>query len=291
MHGIDNRKFGEKKAPKFFEWNPDDATIWLNPIDAAIISFLPHFISFKTRNFVEVGVYRGGLVRTFLQNNSLWSGFGIDPYPGLNQEKVRCFEILEKARVRSRFRLFDNWQNFLDNQALESASVIHIDGEHSESAAFEDLNKSLEMANSSTIIIVDDFMARIFPGVTSAVFKFLDKSDFSALMISPAKIFLCKSEVHQEYQSRIEEVVSELNLTYSYGFPVGTYDLTYEQSSAINGCKVLIVENQKLTKSFVNTLFRKGKSRFLKEKSFRIVQQILPPIIYFGLKRIKTMMK
>lgn len=268
-------------------WKSDDATVWLNPIDAAIISSLPSVINFETKTLLEIGVYRGGgLVRTFLQNNILWDGIGIDPYPGLEHEKVRSFEVLEEANVRSRFELLHDWEVLLARQVVKKASLIHIDGEHSESGAFYDLANTLKIASSSGIMIVDDFMARIFPGVTSVVFKFLDRFDYAALLISPAKIFLCKSELHQEYQEKLQELISKLDLEYSHGFPRGLYGLDYDQPSLINGRTVLIVENQRYTSTFINILGITNKNYSFREVFFQIVRQSLPPFVYAQLRRL-----
>lgn len=51
-----------------FRFDMDDATAWLNPIDAKIISYLPQVVELQ-EIFLEIGVFRGGLVRTFLENN------------------------------------------------------------------------------------------------------------------------------------------------------------------------------------------------------------------------------
>jgi hypothetical protein len=267
-------------------WKRDDATVWLNPIDAAIIAKLPSAIDFQTRTFVEVGVYRAGLVRTFLQNNPMWDCLGIDPYPELETERVRAKEIIKACNLQDRFELCDSWKQLFGRTNETNASIIHIDGEHSETAACFDLDMTLKVTNAKSIIIVDDFMARIFPGVTSAVFNFLSKVDYAVLLISPAKIYLCKSELHTEYQNKLRELLRSLDLIYLTGFPKGKYGLMYEQPSSINGKNILIVENQELTEIFRKTLGINSAEYSLRKLILRILRWLLPPFLYALLRKV-----
>jgi len=264
-------------------WNNDDATIWLNPRDAAIISLLPKFIDFEIKSLLEIGVFRGGLIRTFLQNNLEWKAYGIDPYPGMDHEKTRCFEILSAASVSSRFELLKDWEVFLSKR--KKSGLIHIDGEHTERAVLNDLMNTVEVASSSPIIIVDDFFARSFPGVTCAVFRFIFKFDFEALLVSPAKIYLCRSEWHDEYKEKFRQLLSELDLKYSDSFPRGLYGLDYDQPSTIKGRLVFIVENQAYTENFIKTLGISYRPNTSREVLIKIFSQITPPFLYARLRR------
>jgi hypothetical protein len=255
----------------------DESTVWLNPFDAAIICSLPRYIQFGGSVLLEVGVYRGGLVKTFLLNNKDWNVFGIDPYPGFSEVRDQMIYELGKSNLVNEFRLHDSWSGFLKeyNTTAGGIDLIHIDGEHSEVAVLKDLNESKTLLSKDGILIIDDIFSTTFPGITSATILFLNEGDFAPLLLSN-KLYVCRKENYALYQTRLKSLLEELGIEFNTGFKAGTYGETYTQSNAIFGYEIITIISGEYSPEFRKNLGMPNVSNRKKLTLRKFIKSITP---------------
>jgi hypothetical protein len=226
---------------------------------------------------LEVGVYRGGLVKTFLSNNKDWNVFGIDPYPGLSEVRDQMIYELEKSDLVNHFNLHNSWSGFLEeyNTTAGGIDLIHIDGDHSEVAVLKDLNESKILLSKDGILIIDDIFSTTFPGITSATIRFLNEEDFAPLLLG-TKLYLCRKENYSLYQNRLKSLMEELGIEFNTGFKAGTYGETYTQSNAIFGYEIITIISGEYSPEFRKNLDMPNMSNGKKLTLRKIIKSITP---------------
>ena len=152
--------------------------------------------------FLEVGVLFGGYAIHVLLSSPNSTVVGIDPFPGSEGPEIRNLMIgnLEQFGLQSRFRVFDTWDELEGSPERGPFTVIHIDGEHSETGTLNDLRAAANAISPDGVIVVDDWHHPMFPGVGSAMHQFMAEGDFRMFAITDRKAYLCRSEFHQELQ-------------------------------------------------------------------------------------------
>ena len=118
------------------EWKRDENVIFLDPLDAFLSMRL---IKNSQGTLCEIGVYKGGFIMALLENLPNLNAIAVDPYP--NSEEIRNVFVknLEERNLANRVELFDDYESL----AQREFDLIHIDGEHSESAVRKDLKFAL----------------------------------------------------------------------------------------------------------------------------------------------------
>ncbi len=201
---------------------------WLSPIDAFWAIQLIR--KQKLFNVLEIGVYKGAWVAAVLDNIPESKCFGIDPYPGLkNIEEIMNKELMN-YKSQNRYKHFSNVFQ-LDTRL--KFNICHIDGEHSEEALKNDLNQSYIRLLDGGIIVIDDFMNRIFPGVTSSTIIEAVKLDLKPILITEHKIYLVKSKDHVDLMRIVYEIRDEFDLGVSSEYRNGSYGESYTQDGRI----------------------------------------------------------
>ena len=136
-------------------------------------------------NFLEIGVWKG--------KSAILSCLHANPEETCLLVDLIMFdeaqELLRNLHSNSNFYRCKS-QNFWQNEAnlhqfFSSCRWIHIDGAHSGSACFNDLQIANQLLSEEGIICMDDFFNPSYPQVTAAVFNFLYQFPFSL------KLFLC----------------------------------------------------------------------------------------------------
>lgn len=214
--------------------------IWLNLLDALIACS-----AVKPKDFVmEIGVYKGGWALTVLINEPTVFVVGIDPYPGLNEVKLELENYIKVNKLTEKFKLYDSHENFLKLENHKSKfQIIHIDGEHTETAVFRDLMFASEKLSESGIIIVDDFFDKRFPGVTFAVQEFMNNYNFRIFMITEKKVYICRERFHKENFELFENLLTNNQIQFSRGFRTGSFGESYVQSNAVLGYDNLLIRD------------------------------------------------
>jgi len=178
------------------------AARYVDEKDIFVAMALSKFSQPKTR-FLEVGVLFGGWVIHFLLNVPGAKSLGIDPYPGEEGVRIRT-KMSETMRIfglSSRFGLIESWKEISGKIEGDSFDIIHIDGDHSENAVLSDLKNAQGLLAEGGYIIVDDWHHPMFPGVGSALHRFMAQSDYRMFAVTDRKAFLCHKNHHQKSQA------------------------------------------------------------------------------------------
>ena len=268
-----------KEAP--VKWKKDENVIWLDPLDA----FLSMQLIKNPLGFLcEIGVYKGGFLMSLLENLPDLKAIAIDPYP--NSEEIRDVFVknLGERNLNSRVELFADYKTLSQREF----DLIHIDGEHSESAVCKDLKFALANLSSSGIVIIDDIWHPLFPGIISATLQAVHEELLAPFLITRNKMFLCKPNEYISQFNRAKEILDQHQIPYSAGVTEGSILLGesahISQSNSINGYDQLVVENINRYQQLV-ILGLENPSRHRKFKnSWKLLTPPFMILIYHTLK-------
>ena len=270
-----------------FKHVDSETSQWLSILDAFLSSKL--MISQKSKNVLEIGVYKGAWSIDMLLNDTDLNGFGVDPFPGMQNIEKLMLDNMSYYNVANRFKHYPNYESLLENHGNLKFAVIHIDGEHTEIAVDRDLKFAASNICEDGIIIVDDIFHSDFPGIPSSVFNFLNKEDFSSFLITPQKMFICKKKHYEVYRS------AGLNLLENSGF---NYNLGNEQvygihqDNSVAGFPQIKVHassiSRKTTRNFGLIIFKQKTLSIERAKKYlyTFLQAILPGLLYTFLRNI-----
>ena len=227
-------------------WPFDDTTEWLTPVDLLLCQAAVGTLAAARTDPVaicEIGVWKGAWTQAILRGEGNCRVTGIDPYPNLESVRDETLGRIEVAGLGSRFALKPSHEAFCssycnaeDHAALD---VVHIDGEHTESAAEADLRFAAQHLSTEGIAIVDDFRHPYYPGVASALFGALRELDLAAFLVTSGKAYLTRREAHSAWNSRIKEILAGTNLIWQrHRYDDGTPP--YLQLPTIQGFEVVL---------------------------------------------------
>ena len=145
----------------------------------------------ERRLFLEIGVFRGAFAQIALTNHENATMTGVDPYPLPDAREVReeMWMGLTSLGLDRRFELFDSTASV---PTFRKFCLIHVDGEHTETAVLNDLRFSAERLQPGGVLVVDDVRHRWFPGIASAVFRFIEDSGYKILADTGQKFYLVR---------------------------------------------------------------------------------------------------
>lgn len=218
---------------KKIEFFPETDEEWMIPKEAIIANAILSSFTFNERLVIEVGVLGGAWSLNILRNVKNSKIIGIDPYPNLENLKNRALRRLENYN----FQLIDNWSSLKINQKV---SLIHVDGLHTEQAVYNDLIKASEHLNDNGIIIVDDYLQPIFPGVAAGWLKFIFNSDYVPFLCTGSKTYLTKKKNHSFWINSIENAFSKQVVIPWCRYLGEGKDVAYISNQTINGSRVIL---------------------------------------------------
>jgi hypothetical protein len=196
---------------------------------------------------------------------------GVDPYPGYESVREHMLVRLMALGVNERFELSVSLAELPDEV---NYSMIHIDAEHSEKAVELELAFAADHLADDGIVVVDDFRVSWFPGIASALFRFLGSSELKLFAVSGGKAYLARSPFSDAYYEHLER-----SFAGSKELPVWTHwrqwegnDLEYMQLPEVCGQKVLLCGM-----SEPSSLSR----------SRRLAWDLLPPVAVRAIQRAK----
>jgi predicted O-methyltransferase YrrM len=160
--------------------------------------------------FLEVGVLFGGWAISLLLNVKTRLAIGIDPYPGHEGPAIReeLLKNLRHFKLDEHFQLLDSWEKIPTQVRKTGVNLIHVDGDHSESACLVDLERASKMLAPLGVIVLDDWHHPMFPGVGSALHRFLAQEDFAVFAVTNRKAFVCRAADHSKLQEQMVEDIS-----------------------------------------------------------------------------------
>ena len=253
-------------------------TAWLHPFDAFLSINL---IQEPEGKFCEVGVYRGGYLITLLNTLKKLQCVAIDPYPGANDIKKIFLDNLRTHNLQDRVELKASYSSNIDNHF----SLIHIDGEHSELAVTKDCNFAIANLSIRGLVVVDDVWHPKFPGIISAVMKIIHLNKLAPFLVSRNKMYLCLPHDYQYFHNYSRSLLTKNSIPFSEslnkGDVIGNQKATFNQSNAINGYELLMIDG--ISKH--NQLKTLGMVKWeVRTKVFRFFRLLVPPLLIHMLK-------
>ena len=261
---------------KKFIWEWEEINECL-PIYDAVYA---HILSPNPARMLEIGTWKGGWAISMAENASSRQVICVDPYPNLDHVREAFLRTAEN-RAPNRVVLHRELSEALRN-ALESFDVIHLDGEHSQSAVEHDLKLTAPFLDSKGLYIIDDIFYHSFPGVTAAAFQHIDQLDLAPFLFSEKKMYLCRKSEYQDYYSRARKMLVELKLEFEEDQQLTGTKSSYMQRNSINNYSILIPKVYlELPREFLAVL---GLKRKKSVKSTLLYWS--PPVLTFFLKKL-----
>lgn len=265
-------------SPIIWEW---ERIRTLSPRDMCIALDLTTMLNTRDMRLLEIGVFQGAFMNTFLLNSPSWSAIGIDPYPGHPETRDYFFEQVSKLGLGKRINLFSNF-DLLDSSESALFGLIHIDGEHSETGVTNDLERSIKYLSPQGIIAVDDIFHTAFPGISSAVYKFIHSNSISPFLISGDKMWLCFPDNFEKYSELAKNVLKDRCIDFNID-----YQDFYDQSNSIAGFPQIIVKSEAKYYEKFRKANKIPRSKYeQKMKLYESLELFLPGIIIISLKNI-----
>jgi hypothetical protein len=157
---------------------------------AELIPFLEAYYGEKQLRILEIGVYKAGLLSALADNSKLRiaSYVGVDPYAGEQGDPYLGAYWGSKSMAEEKFqaakRIFTSKGGKLcrmtsrefiaANRYNEEFDLIYVDGDHSYTQAFWDINAFFPMVASGGLLGIDDYANVDTPDVTIATNKFIN---------------------------------------------------------------------------------------------------------------------
>ncbi len=202
-------------------WAFDDSTEHLSPIDMYVAQQLLADPSQNSTLIAEVGVWKGAWVMSLLQSRPDATAIGVDPYPGAPAVGRRVAAEAAAMGLAERFQLLDTTaavcEQHCDGGTHIEFRLIHIDGEHTESAVTSDLAFAARHLTGDGVIVVDDYRFPWFPGIASAMYGFVHDRRWAIFLATDNKAYLCRSDHHERWLNVVTDVLAGADVPWSRG--------------------------------------------------------------------------
>lgn len=218
---------------------------WFSPASHGIFSF---FWEFQNQysicgNLGEIGVWEGKS-STIICNFSKESEkiFLIDPLIEKNKEVIYrnidsvCRRIPDNCLLCN-YKSEDFLKENTNQDLLNSFRFFHIDGCHTGSNVYFDMELADKLLTLDAVLVVDDFFNPGYPQITEAVYKyvFLNPYKFRIFFAAFNKAYLCRPEKYTFYYSHTLENLQQNMLSKGMAF-------TIKKTSSIGDCYTLAAE-------------------------------------------------
>jgi hypothetical protein len=213
---------------------PSDGDEWLIPKEALLSVAILETFNTESRLLIECGILNGAYTLNILKNVQESSAIGIDPFPNMPKLKERML-----ARMGGlKFKLFNSWSEISPQK--QYASLIHIDGLHTENATYNDLLNAKIHLQDGGVIVCDDFCQPIFPGVAMGYSKFILNYDFVPFLCTGSKAYICETKHHESWLAKCTRALSnQKTIPWERYFGEGT-DVSYISEPLIKGYPTLL---------------------------------------------------
>jgi len=193
------------------------------------------------RRVLEIGVWKGAWATSILMNVPDSIVDGVDPYPlAFAEARDTALSRIQGLNLKERFSL---WSDVVELPQERTYDLIHIDGEHSEEAAWRDLSFSFSVLRPHGVIIVDDINNYWYPGIASAMWRFCGETDLRMFMTSGLKGYLARSATAAILADRLyNEVRAMDSLTAYHGYD-DFMGHSYRESPEVLGQTVINVRD------------------------------------------------
>lgn len=221
-----------------FVWNHRAKKLTL--LDAFLCSLL---VPTNDTNVLEFGVFQGDWILTICANKPNGRFVGIDPYPNSDHIRQKFMKRLQEYPEIS-FLLLESFSDLVArlNHNYEKFQLIHVDGEHTELAVYQDLLNANKVLDDSGVIAVDDVFFHRYPGVTFGLFRALNETDLCPFLITQKKMYLCRKPIHHYFMSKSRELLGQYQVPYFDDEGVSKEYSWYAQTNSVCGSSVVTVD-------------------------------------------------
>ena len=172
---------------------------WVGKKDLSLALIISRIVAEGPPRILEVGVWEGGWSLHVAMNTGATSSTGIDPYPGLADVREAT-----KRRFVAHGVALDLFESWAETDPMRRYDLAHVDGEHSEQAAYADLVNAAAVLSPEGVIIVDDWIEPTYLGVNSAMHSFLRDHDFLPVAVTESKAYLVTARRARALRSALE---------------------------------------------------------------------------------------
>jgi len=225
------KRFGQLEGQVAGFFTAQNAALW----DA--------LLSFQTEqgisgDFLEIGVYKGrSALLSALHLRESERFHLIDGSIFLKEAEANLTPILAK-----RGRYIQKMSHKITHKDLEETRHlcrwVHIDGEHTGRAVWNDLEICEQILANDGILILDDFFNPMYPQLTEAAFSFLGQNKYklSMFLCGWNKAYLARPLFAPHYRSFIQQfLAAELHLRDVHDFMLAK-TATLDESGAFGIC-------------------------------------------------------
>lgn len=212
---------------------PQSDEEWYIPKEALFANAILNAFEPEKRIALEVGVLHGAWSINVLRNAEGSAVTAVDPYPNMEGIRERTLERLEPFD----FKLFKSWG---DLEMDKLASLIHIDGLHTETAVFNDLKNAENYLDEKGVIIVDDCLQPVFPGVAAGWIKYLLQSDLCCFLCTGSKAYLTRKNDYDHWITSMRNALSQQKVIPWCNYLGENDETAYVSHPTIDGYKVLL---------------------------------------------------
>lgn len=202
---------------------------WFSPASHGLFSF---FLDLQNKqsvngNLGEIGVWEGksaSIISNFSKADE--SIFLIDPLIEKNTEVIYRNIDLVCRRIPDNLHLYncvsDNFLNNNTESLRKSFRFFHIDGCHTGTNVFSDLELADILLQEDSILVVDDFFNPGYPQITEALYKylFLNPYKFRLFFNGFNKAYLCRPGKYSFYYSYTLENLQKEMLSKGMAFTI-----------------------------------------------------------------------
>lgn len=264
-----------------FIWKWEEINEWLPIQDAALSSYLAP----EGSDVLEIGTWKGGWAISMAENDRSKKICCVDPYPNLVNVRDQFLRNVD-LRAKNQIKLFSNLGE-LRKAEVKEFQVIHVDGEHTQSAVERDLQQCIPLLAKNGLLIIDDIFYHSFPGVTAAAFSALSDSGLSPFMFTNKKLYVCQNSSYKEFYQRAKEALRNLSIDFEEDQRITHEASSYMQSNSLNGFSLLITTDEgRIPRKFLRAV---GVSRKIDFKM--IGKAVLPPFLLDTYKQMRKLLK
>lgn len=204
---------------KLKAWDFNDTTQWLRPVDLHLATqLLARTQPTPGRSILEIGVWKGAWLLQLVAMQADVVGVGVDPYPGSPGMREQVLDLAAAKGIEDRTILVPALQGvcarLCTTDAHHSFALSHIDGLHVEQQVELDLRYAARHSAPDGVIIVDDYLHPAYPGIASAMYRFLADRQFAMFLTTGNKAYVCRADAHGAWHSATERILDESGLVW-----------------------------------------------------------------------------
>jgi hypothetical protein len=182
-------------------------------------------------DILEIGTYKGksGILLSWFPGESEMT-YLVDLFEEIKKETVIDapeYSSLDLEGATKNLTKYGNTFQLIPGNSIQLLSIvphskyrlIHIDGSHQYEVVAQDLMNTLQLLNTSGVIVLDDYSNSDYPGVASAFWECFANHKLEVICATKTRIYLTWAENAEVYRSKLchQSIVrtkTQLNVAY-----------------------------------------------------------------------------